>query len=28
MKPRDRKKLFAGLGFTSPWIIGLAVFTL
>ncbi len=27
MTPRERKGLFAGLGFTSLWIIGLAVFT-
>jgi len=28
MTPREKKSLFAGLAFTSPWMIGLAVFTL
>ena len=28
MTSRDRKKFFAGVAFTSPWIIGLTVFTL
>lgn len=27
MTPRERKNLFAGLGFTSLWIVGLTVFT-
>ncbi|HYP17184.1 MAG TPA: sugar ABC transporter permease [Opitutus sp.] len=27
MTPRERRQLFTGLGFTSLWIVGLAVFT-